>query len=84
MEESPRMKLRSSTKKGKENKSGKTASMHPPTLQTPHKFLSSSHLEKEQKTPIEKQPNKPLTQMRGKIGPGSYNKEVIKGKVVPA
>jgi hypothetical protein len=78
------MQLRSSTKKGKENKSGKASSLHPPALETPQRSLSSNHSEEDQKTPIEQQPNKPVTRMRGKIGPGSRSKEVIKGKVVPA
>jgi hypothetical protein len=76
--------LRSSTKKGKENKSGKASSMHLPALETPHRSLSSIHSEKEKKTSIEKQRNKPVTRMRWKIGLGSCSKEVIKGKVVPA
>jgi hypothetical protein len=43
IEESPHMQLRSSTKKGKENKSGKAANMHPPALETPQRSLSSNH-----------------------------------------
>lgn len=82
-ESSPRMQLRSSTKKGKENKSGKAARMHPPALETSQMSLSSSHSEEEQRTPIEQQPNKPVTRMRGQLGSGSRNNEVVKGKAVP-
>jgi hypothetical protein len=82
-EEFPHMQLRSSMKKGKENKSGKAANMHPPAMETPQRYLSSSHSKEEHKTPIEHQPNKHVTRMRGKIGPGSRNKEVMKRKDVP-
>jgi hypothetical protein len=71
-EESPRMQLRSSMKKGKERKSGKDSHMHPPTLETPQRSLSSIHSEEEQRTPIEQQPNKPVTRMRGKLGSRSH------------
>jgi hypothetical protein len=59
-EEFPRMQLRYSTKRGKENKSRKFSSMHPPALETPHRSFSSSHSKEDQKTPIEQQPNKPM------------------------
>jgi hypothetical protein len=84
MEESPRMQLRSSTKKGKENKSGNAAIMHPPALETPQRYLSYSYSEEDYKTPIEQQTNKPGTRMRGKIGPCSHRKVVVKWKVVLA
>jgi hypothetical protein len=82
-EEYPHMKLRSYTIKGKEIKSGKASHMHPPALETPQRSLSSNHLEEEQRTPIEHQPKKALTRLRGKIGSRSHNNEVVKGKVVP-
>jgi hypothetical protein len=82
-EESPRMQLRSSMGKGKERKSGKASHMHPPTLETPQRSLSSNHSEEEQRTPIKQQPKKPVTRMRGKLGSRSCNNEVVKGKVVP-
>jgi hypothetical protein len=77
------MQLRSSTNKGKENKSDKASNMHPPTMETPQRSLSSNHSEEEQKNPIEQQPDKPVTQMRGEIGTGSRSKEMLKGKYVP-
>jgi hypothetical protein len=82
-EESPRMQLWYSTKKGKENKSGKATRMHPPTLEIKKRYLSSSHSEEEQKTPIEQQPNKIVTRMRGQLGSRSCSNEVVKGKFVP-
>jgi hypothetical protein len=82
-EEPPRMKLRSSTGKGKERKNGKSSHIHPPALETPQRYLSSSHSEEEQRTPIKQQPKTFVTRMRGELGSRSHINEVVKGKVVP-
>ena len=53
-QDSPHMQLRSSIGKRKERKNGKASHVHPPTLETPQRYFSSSHSQEEQRTPIKK------------------------------
>jgi hypothetical protein len=43
----------------------------------------SDNTEERKQIPIKKQPNKHVTQMRGKLRSGSRSNEVVKGKVDP-